>query len=161
MLDLSDLIITGICIGALIVSWLKDQQKTKDALRYTVKSLSMFLPLFIAIFALIGIFNHFISKNLIVSILGSSKGFLAPVYAAFLGGILGGPPPIAYPICKYLLDQHASISSAATFIVAWSAVGTITLPIQIKYLGRKLALTQWATMILFSIVIGIITGWLL
>lgn len=161
MFGMSDLILIVISLTALILSWLKDPRRTKSAMKISVKSFVSVFPFLMAVFALIGLLEVFVSRQMIVSVMGSSRGILAPVFAAVTGGILAGPPAASYPLASFLLKQQASPAAVATFIIAWVSVSTVSLPLEIKLFGQRFAFSRWGITFLFSIVIGIILGWLI
>jgi hypothetical protein len=66
-----------------------------------------------------------------------------------------------FPLGQYLLAQHASIAAVATLLIAWVAVGTVTLPAEIRFFGTRFALSRWALTLVLSIVLGVVMGWLL
>ncbi|MCL6473124.1 MAG: permease [Firmicutes bacterium] len=150
-----------VMLAALATSWIKDRELTKKALVIGYKSFINVLPFFVVVFAAIGLFEVLISPQTIRDLLGGSRGVLAPVIAAVLGSIASGPPAAVFPIGRYLLDQHASVTAVATLLTAWVAVGTASLPAEIAYMGRRFALTRWAVTFVFSIIVGVIMGWLL
>ncbi len=148
-------------LAALIISLSKDRHKTLRALRISVKSFSNMIPFFVAMFVLIGILEVFVPSSVIASLLGAKRGFLAVVFAAIIGGIMAGPPPASYPMADFLVKHNASLAAAATFIIAWVAVSTVSLPVEIKILGSRFAWTRWMATLVLSLVIGTIVGWLM
>jgi hypothetical protein len=93
--------------------------------------------------------------------LGTGAGVLAPLYAAVLGGLATGPPAAVFPLGQFLLSQHASVAAVATLLIAWVAVGTVTLPAEIRFFGARFALSRWALALVLSIVLGLAMGWLM
>lgn len=160
-MDLVDLILVLICGTLLLISLLKDAGKTKKALKIGAKTFLNTLEFFIVVFALIGLFEVLLSKELVIALMGSSKGILAPIVAAVVGSLATGPPAAAYPLAKFLLTHQASAAAVATFLVAWVAVGTVSLPVEMRFLGKRFAITRWLVTLISSIIIGLIMGWLL
>jgi uncharacterized membrane protein YraQ (UPF0718 family) len=154
-------VLIGITIGMIALSLAKSRQKTSKALRIAIKTFMSSLPFFIAVFILIGLVEVFATPDIIVSLMGTSRGALATVFAAIVGGLMSGPPAASYPMAKVLVERGASIASVATLIVAWVAVGTISLPVEIKLLGQRFAWTRWILTLFLSIALGIVLGWIL
>ena len=157
----TDLVLLIVMAGALATSWVKNRELTKKAIKIGYKSFINLLPFFVVVFGAIGLFEVLLSSEAIRGLLGGSRGVMAPVIAATLGSIASGPPAAVFPIGRYLLDQHASVTAVATLLTAWVAVGTASLPAEIAYLGRRFALTRWAVTFVFSIMVGVVMGWLL
>lgn len=93
--------------------------------------------------------------------MGASRGILAPIFAAIVGGVMSGPPAASYPMAKILLEHGAGTAAVATLIIAWVAVGTISLPVEIKLLGARFAWTRWTLTFILSIFLGVVLGWLI
>ena len=139
----------------------RNREKTMKALRIALKQFLNVLPFFIAVFAMIGLFEVLLTPAQIQGWLGSGQGILAPIYAAIFGGLATGPPAAVLPLGQYLLTQHASIAAVATLLIAWVAVGTVTLPAEISFFGARFALSRWALALSLSVVLGLVMGWLL
>lgn len=148
-------------LAAVAVSWIKNPSLTKKALKTGYRSFIRVLPFFVVVFAGIGLFEVMLSPETVSGLLGSSMGVGAPLIAASLGGVASGPPAAVFPVGHYLLDQHASVAAVATLLTAWVMIGTVSLPAEIAYMGRRFAIVRWAVAFIFSIIIGIAMGWLL
>lgn len=153
-----DLLFIIIIAGLLLYSSTKDSKKTKQALKISLNAFKKQLPIFVAVFLLIGIFEASLTRDIVESLMGNSAGYFAPLIGAFIGGVAAGPPAAAYPIAQYLWKVGASQSAVATFVVAWISVGTVTLPMEIATYGRRFAVTRWVSSILVSVIIGLIIG---
>ena len=57
-----------------------------------------------------------------------------------------------------LLKQGASYSTVAVFMTTLMMVGVVTLPLEIKYFGKKVAILRNLLNLLAAIVIGILIG---
>jgi len=156
-----NLILLFLSAASVVVSWTKSKAKTQKALKMSLKSFINVLPFLVAIFILIGMMEVFVPQSVIVFLMGKGRGLLAPVLAALIGGILTGPPAASYPMAEFMMKHQASTAAVATFLIAWVAVGTVSLPLEIKLLGPKFAWIRWSLTLVLSILIGILLGWLL
>lgn len=156
-----DLVLVGITIGMIALSVAKSRERTRKALVIALRTFLTSLPFFIAVFILIGLVEVFVTSDTIVSLMGPSRGALATVFAALIGGVMSGPPAASYPMAKVLVERGASLASVATLIVAWVAVGTISLPVEIKLLGSRFAWLRWGLTFILSITLGILLGWII
>lgn len=156
-----NIILLSLCAVGLILSWAKSPDKTKRALRIGGRQFLTVLPFLLAVFILIGVLEVFVPSRAITSLMGGSRGILSPLFASLIGGVMSGPPAASYPMAQFLLRQHASMAAVATFLIAWVAVGTISLPVEIKLLGPRFAWTRWSLTLVFSVVCGVLIGWLL
>jgi len=157
----TDYILLAIAAALVAYSAFRSGPKTKKALRIALKQFVNVLPFFAAVFAMIGLFEVMLTPDQIQGWLGSGQGLLAPIYAAVFGGLATGPPAAVFPLGQYLLSQHASVAAVATLLIAWVAVGTITLPAEIRFFGARFALSRWALALTLSIVLGLVMGWVL
>lgn len=148
-------------LAGVAVSWLKGSAKTRKGLKVGAKQFWHVLPFFVSVFAAIGLLQAWVTPAQVQAVLGSGRGILAPVVAAVLGGLATGPPAAVFPLGKQLLAQHASVSAVATLLVAWVAVGTVTLPAEIRSFGTRFAMTRWTLTLVLSIALGIVMGWIL
>lgn len=149
-------------VGALLVfSAIRDGAKTTKALRIGAKQFWNVLPFFVAVFGLIGLLEVLLEPSVIQRWLGAGSGVLAPLYAAVFGGLATGPPAAVFPLGKYLLSQNASVAAVSTLLIAWVAIGTVTLPAEIRFFGAKFALSRWALAFVLSVLLGLAMGWIL
>lgn len=153
-------VLLALCAAGLGISFYKSPDKTKRALKIGGKQFVNVLPFLIAVFTLIGVLEVFVPERAVTALMGGSRGLLAPVFSAFIGGVMSGPPAASYPMARFLLSQHASVGSVATFLIAWVAVSTISLPVEIKMLGSRFAWTRWVLTLVFSVLCGVVIGWL-
>ena len=68
------------------------------------------------------------------------------------------PSLIAFPLAASLLKGGASITAAAAFITTLTMIGTVTLPLEIKELGKKVALLRNGISFIMAIIIALIMG---
>lgn len=157
-MGLTDYLFVFVVLALLLYSGVKDSKKTKKALAISLNAFKKQLPIFAAVFLLIGIFEAFLTKGLVRALMGSSAGIFAPLVGAAVGGVATGPPAAAYPIAQYLWNVGASQAAVAAFVVSWISVGTVTLPMEIATYGRRFAISRWVAMLAMSILIGLIIG---
>jgi len=128
--------------GCLIFSFLKDRKKTKQSLLGGTKSFIRILPIVFIIIIFIGLLLGFVPQNQISKIAGEQAGFWGIFLIALLGAIMHIPSLIAFPLAASLLKNGASVTVVAVFITTLTMIGTITLPLEIKELGKKVALLR-------------------
>ncbi len=119
------------------------------------------LPFLVAIFLLIGLFDEFIPKSIVVEFVGKGKGLLSILTSAVFGTIVMGPVSSAYPLGALLLKKGATITAVAIFLNSWVMVGFVTIPYEISIFGKRFTFTRNALAFAGAIIIGMITGLLL
>ena len=126
-----------IAIALMAVSFLKDRQKTKDALKATFKIFNVVLPVLIFVFVLMGFIQVYIPKEAIASVLGQKAGLLGILFSEIMGSIALFLPPAVFPFGGYLLQNGASYGAIAGFVFTAILIGITTLPLEIKLLGVR------------------------
>jgi len=145
----------------LLLSVILDRKKTFLGLKKGAKMLFNILHPFLNILILISLVLFFIPDYLIVNSLGANSGWLGFIIAAIIGSITLIPGFISYPLAAALLKQGATYSVVAVFMTTLMMVGIVTLPLEIKYFGKKAAILRNILNFIAAIIIGIIIGWLI
>ncbi len=151
----------GIAVILLSISFVKNKSKTLIALKKSLKMFLNILPQFIAILFLLGLLLAAIPSDVIKNTLGENSSFSGILLSAALGSATIIPVIIAFPIASQLLQSGAGIVQIAVFISTLTTVGLITMPLEIKYLGKKTTYMRNMLAFLFSFITAYITGWAL
>lgn len=142
----------------LLISLIKDRQKTKLALKKGLKTLENILPQFLGILLLIGIMLAIVSPELISSLIGGESGWLGIMFAAAVGSITLIPGFVAFPLAAALLNAGAGVTQIAVFISTLMMVGVVTMPVEFKYFGRRAALMRNGLAVIFAVGVALIMG---
>ncbi|MBK5190092.1 MAG: permease, partial [Methanosarcinales archaeon] len=129
-------------LGCLILAFTKDRAKTKQSVKVAAKEFLSILPTVLIIITFIGLLLGFVPPGEISKVIGEQSGFSGVLFIAVLGAILHIPAFMSFPLAGSLLKSGASISAVAAFITTLTMVGTATLPLEIKELGKKMALLR-------------------
>jgi uncharacterized membrane protein YraQ (UPF0718 family) len=156
-----NLILYILSAGLLLISFFKDRQRTKAAIKKAWKSLENILPQMLAILLLIGMMLALLSPEVIYKYIGSNSGWLGTVIASLIGSITLIPGFVAFPLASALLKSGAGITQISIFISTLMMVGIVTLPVEIKYFGKKAAVIRNVFAYLFSFVVALIIGGIL
>jgi uncharacterized membrane protein YraQ (UPF0718 family) len=152
------IIINAIALACLIFCFLKDRTLTLKSLKMALRSFFKILPTVLIIIIIIGLILGFLPPEKISYILGETSGPLGVVFAALLGSLLHIPSLISFPLAASLLEVGASITVAAVFITTLTMIGTVTLPMEMKMLGKKFALLRNGLSFIMAVIIAIIMG---
>jgi uncharacterized membrane protein YraQ (UPF0718 family) len=138
-----------------------DQKKTMAGFK---KGWAMFrnmlLP-FLNILIVVSLALYLIPPTVISRYMGPGSGVLGFGIAALVGSITLIPAFISYPIAAGLLRQGASYAVVATFMTTLLMVGVLTLPLEIRYFGRRPAFLRNALNFVAAIIIGLLVGLIL
>lgn len=150
-----------IVFGALGVLVLRDRAKAGQAMKVAVRSFIGVFPSMLAIVGLIGLLIGVVPPEVISRYLGQGAGWWATVTAALIGALMYIPSLVGFPLAASLLRSGASIATIAAFLTALVMVGTVTLPLEIEHLGRKMALGRNLLSLLFAFAIALVMGMVL
>ena len=152
----------GVTILFLVISFFKDKKKTKMSLKKAWKSFENILPQFLVVILLVGVLLAVLNTEVISKIIGSGSGWLGVVLAAVVGAVTLIPGFVAFPTAAMLLQGGAGYMQIGAFVSALMMVGVVTMPVEIKYFGRKLTFLRNVIAFIFSFfvayVIGLVVG---
>ncbi|MDR5658416.1 permease [Serpentinicella sp. ANB-PHB4] len=151
-------ILYAIVIIFLVVSYRKDEKKTKMALKKAWKAFENILPQFLGVIILVGILLAVLNPEVIGAILGGQSGWLGVIISAAIGAVTLIPAFVAFPTAALLLESGAGIAQIAAFISSLMMVGVITIPIESKYFGRRLTMWRNISAFLFAFIVAFIMG---
>lgn len=152
-------LIFGLFTGiSLFLSFILDRDKTILGVKKGGKMFSNILSPFLNILILISIVLFFIPAYLIAHYLGVNSGWYGFALATFIGSISLIPGFIAYPLAATLLKQGATYDVVAVFMTTLMTVGVVTLPLEIKYFGKKAAILRNSLSLIAAIIVGVFMG---
>ncbi|MFO7967222.1 MAG: permease [Archaeoglobaceae archaeon] len=150
--------INSFVLVCFIAAVLKDRSKTRQALKVAVNAFFRILPMVLAIVVLIGLILGFVPPDQISRFIGEQSGFIGVLIVGVVGAVLHIPALISFPLASSLLDAGASVTAVATFITTLTMIGTVTLPLEIKELGKEMALLRNGVSFFIAITIALIMG---
>jgi uncharacterized membrane protein YraQ (UPF0718 family) len=152
------LVFYGIAVVLLVLSFVRDRAKTLAALKKALKAFLNILPQFLGIIVIVGVLLALLDPQTISRILGSSSGFLGVLLASVVGSVTLIPGFIAFPTAALLLKGGAGYMQMGAFVSTLMMVGVVTLPTEIGYFNRRIALMRNGLAYLFSLAVALIIG---
>jgi len=131
-----------VALGLMAISYLKEKQRTKEALKATFKILYTIMPVLIFVFVLMGLIQAYVSRETIAAILGKQTGVMGIFYAELVGSIALFLPPAVFPFGGYLHDNGAAYGPIAGFVFTAILIGVTTLPLEFKLLGKRFTIAR-------------------
>lgn len=150
-----------IAIVLLTVSFVKSKEKTKKALLKAWNSLKNLLPMLLGVILLVGLMLSIIDTKLISKIIGKESGFYGVMLSSLVGSITLIPGFIAFPTAALLLNGGAGYIQIAAFVQTLMMVGIVTLPMEIKYFNKKVAILRNILSFVLSIGLAYLIGLIL
>lgn len=152
------IIYISLCVLLCTISFILDRKKTTAGIK---KGLSLFrnmlLP-FLNILILVSLLLYVVPPEVISRYMGPGSGVTGFAIAAVAGSIIFIPPFISYPIAASLIKQGASYAVVATFMTTLIMVGVLTLPLESRFFGRKVAILRNVLNFVAAIIVGLIVG---
>lgn len=152
-------ILYGIAAVGLVISGLKSRDKTRTALKKAWKAFEGILPQFLIVLALVAAVLAVLDTAFISRILGTSSGFWGILGASLVGAVTLIPGFIAFPAAASLMRQGAGATQIAAFVSSLMMVGIVTLPMEMKYFGKRVSLLRNTLAWIFSLAAAFFVGW--
>jgi len=145
-----------ITIALLGLSYYKDKVKTKKALKKAWKAFENILPQFLGVIVLVGMMLAVFNAEVISKIIGVESGWYGTLISALVGAITLIPGFVAFPTAAMLLENGAGYMQIGAFVSTLMMVGVVTLPVEVKYFGKRLTFTRNILAFLFSFLVAYI-----
>ncbi|MFA5447299.1 MAG: permease [Sphaerochaeta sp.] len=152
------IIFYSVALGLLLLSFIKDRAKTKQSLIKAFKSFANIVPQMLGMIASIGVILAVLSPQLISSFIGGSSGWIGVIIGAVIGSITLIPAFVAFPMAAILLENGAGYMQLASFVSTLTMVGVVTLPLEIRYFGKKFAAIRNTLAFALSFVVAFVIG---
>lgn len=144
----------------LLVSSLKNKSNTIKSLKVAWKSFAKLLPTVLAMMLFIGISLSVINENVISAMIGAKSGVFGAIIALAVGSIVTLPSFVAFPLGGALLKAGAGYMQVAALVSTIMAVGFVSLPVEIKYFNKNIAVKRiilsFMICVVFTAVIGMV-----
>ena len=109
-----------------------------------------------AVMILMGLFNVYVPKEIVVKYIGETAGIKAIFIGLLVGSLPTGPLYIAFPMASALIEKGAKISCIIAFLSAWACIKIPQEMIELQFLGLKFMLLRLTLTIAFVIIMGLL-----
>lgn len=154
-------ILYGFTLALLGISWAKNPARTRQALKKAWKAFEGILPQLLTVLLIIGIMLTLLTPEMIAELIGEKSGLLGMFLAAVIGSITLIPGFVAFPLAAALLKNGAGFTQIALFVSTLMMVGIVTLPIEIRYFGKKATFLRNGLALVFSVCVALLIGGIL
>jgi uncharacterized membrane protein YraQ (UPF0718 family) len=144
-------IMTGV---ALVASLAASRRRTWLALKRAATMIWGVLPLLLGVLAVVSLLLAAVPPSAISKLLGGD-GITGFIIALVVGSIALIPGFVAFPLAAVLRDNGASIPVLAAFVTSLLMVGVVTLPLEIRFFGRRIALLRNALALAGSVIVAL------
>lgn len=151
-------ILYGLCIMLLLVSFSKDKEKTKKAVKNGLKSWEKIMPQFLSITIVISIILAILKPEIISNLIGESSGILGVLLSSIIGSIAIMPTFVAFSTGNTLIQSGAGYAQVSALISTLTMVGFLTYTLESEYIGKKAAFYRNFLAFLFSFIVAAFMG---
>lgn len=161
MSNITAILINGIAAAGIIIAFIKNKEKAIQSLKMALKSFVRIIPMVFIIISIIGLFLGFVPPDQISTFVGEQSGINGVLLVGIVGAFMHIPALLSFPLAASILKSGASITAVAAFITTLTMIGMITLPLEIRELGKKMALLRNGISFVIAITIAFIIGGIL
>ena len=140
-------------------SYFKNREKTTRALKKAFKAFEGIMPQLCIVLLLVAIALAVLDTATVSLVIGKDSGTFGVFIAAVIGSITLIPGFVAFPAAAALLHNGAGTVQIAAFVSTLMMVGVVTLPLEMKYFGKRTALLRNGAAFLFSFIAAFFVGW--
>lgn len=145
-------------ILALLISVVKNVEKTSKAIKIALKRFINILPAFLSMLILVSIILFLVPDKVILTYLGNNNKFIGIILASFFGSVTLMPGFIAYPLCGILLKKGVTYMVLSAFSTTLMMVGILTYPIEKEYFGTKVTIIRNLFSFFIAVIVALMTG---
>ena len=136
------------------MEFLNNKFRLRESVVNTFQSFKTSLPIMIGILLLINLINLFFVDY--YSKLFTGNLLLDSLIGDLAGSFSFGIPIISYVVGGELLKEGISLVAVTAFIMSWSTVGILMLPLEAKFLGSRFAIIRNSLNFIFAIIISVL-----
>ncbi len=152
------IVIYSILIVCLVLSLWNSREKTKRSFHIAGKAFLKTAPSLLTILGIVGLILGTLTPETISRLIGSEAGYWAPFLAAIIGAVTFIPSLVAFPLAGSLLRSGATIMTISAFITTLVMVGLVTVPMEVKSLGKKFTFLRNSLSLIGALIIAILMG---
>ena len=118
-----------------------EQPTFQNALANAFKTLYTIAPMLFAVIGLVGLFETFVTPEMLQSLFSDSPLY-DTVVGTFVGGVSVGQPFLSYIIGGELLQEGISLYAVTAFILSFVTLGLIQLPLEYSLFGLRFTIVR-------------------
>lgn len=127
----------------------------KQAVQKTKQMVARSIPIILGVLLLVNLINPVMES--IYPRLFTGNWLLDPLAGAIAGSISFGIPIVSYVIGGSLRTSGVSLLAVTAFILTWSTVGLVMLPLEMATLGKRFAIMRNSLNVVLAILVSILT----
>jgi len=129
-----------------------NRSRLREAFDKTNRMFVSALPILLGMLLLVGMVVSILPKRFSHALF-SGQPFWDALEGALFGSIATGQPVTSYILGKGLLEAGIGLTAVTALILSWVTVGTVQLPAESLFLGKRFAL--WRNAISFVLAVAV------
>ncbi len=150
------LIMAAVAAGLTAAAYFKGDGAHILGLKIGGRSFLEVVPLLLISFAVAGLIQALIPRELIMSWLGEEAGIKGILIGSAAGAIVPGGPYVVFPIVGSLYRAGAGIGPTVAFVVGWALLGLSRVPYEVALIGPKFSLIRIVSTLIFPPIAGLV-----
>ena len=151
-------ILYSICVILLVISFMKDKEKTKLALKNGFKSFENVMPQFLFIIIIVSMVLSIVNPTTISNLIGPESKLFGITLSSIVGSITMMPTFVAFSTGDSLLKSGAGYAQVGALISTLTMVGVLTFSLEASYIGKKAAFYRNFIAFLFAFIVAFFIG---
>ena len=143
-MDTTTVILAAVAVALLVIAFSQGRELPLAGLKAGARTLWRNLALLLLGFAIAGLAQVLIPRELITRWLGGRAGFKGVLIGCVLGGLVPGAPYATFPLVAALYEAGASMGAVVGFVCAWALWSISRLPVEMALIDTKPALIRYA-----------------
>jgi uncharacterized membrane protein YraQ (UPF0718 family) len=157
-MDTTTLVLAAVTTILLVIAFWQGRDLPLAGLRAGGRTLWRNLPLLLLGFAIAGLAQVLIPRELITRWLGGQAGIKGVLIGCVLGGLVPGAPYATFPLVASLYQAGASLGAVVGFVCAWALWSVSRLPVEIALIDSKPALIRYALTFVVPPIAGLLAN---
>ena len=155
-------IIFAVLAGALsLIAFHKDKALLIEGWQNGAKLLIKIFPILILAFAISGLVQALVPKELVAKWLGKESGWKGIWLGCLVGAITPGGPYTSFPVVAALHQAGAGLGTLVAYITSWSLWAIARIPIESALISPKFMAFRFLSTLIFPPLAGAIAHYLL
>jgi len=158
-MDLTVWILTAVAVALLAVAFWRGRDLPLAGLKAAGRTLWRNMALLLLGFAIAGLAQVVIPKELISRWLGERAGIKGILIGCVVGGLVPGAPYATFPLVAALYQGGASLGAVVGFVTAWALWSVTRLPVEMALIEPRAALIRYAVTFVVPPLAGLLAEW--
>lgn len=155
-MQVATITMVGLALVLSLFTYLREPSLALSGLKGGGRLLLQIVPILLAAFAIAGLVQVLVPRDLISKWLGAESGWRGIMLGSVVGAITPGGPYVSFPIVAGIYKAGASVGTVVAFVTAWSLWAVARLPIEMALIGPKVTLIRLASTLIFPPIAGYI-----